>query len=226
MTRYYQFRVFTALDGSGGNPLAVFLEDAEIPVERRQVVAAALGLAETVFVDDADAGRIRIFTPAVELPFAGHPSVGTSWLLARLERPVAVLRPTAGEAATWHDGDVSWVRARPEWVYPVAFEQLATPAEVEALEIPSSGIESWYPWAWINERAGIIRSRFFVRELEMVEDEATGGAAVALGGRLGRPLDIHQGRGSLLHVRPGPDGAVELGGRCSGLEVRDHPRGG
>jgi predicted PhzF superfamily epimerase YddE/YHI9 len=36
-----------------------------------------------VFVDDAERGEMRIFTPAVELPFAGHPVVGTAWLLAR-----------------------------------------------------------------------------------------------------------------------------------------------
>lgn len=43
-----------------------------------------------------------------------------------------------------------------------------------------------------------------------------------MGSRLGRPIDIHQGRGSVLHVRPGPDGSVEVGGRCVLDEIRDH----
>jgi predicted PhzF superfamily epimerase YddE/YHI9 len=222
MNRYHLLRVFAGEDGQHGNPLAVFVEGADIPAERRQAVAADLGLAETVFVEDAESGRIRIFTPATELPFAGHPSVGTSWLLARLGRPVDILRPPAGEVPTWADRDLTWIRARPEWVYPVRFEQLDDPRDVESLELSLPGGEDWYPWAWIDERAGIVRSRFFVHELEDMEDEATGGAAVALGGRLGRALEIHQGRGSLLHVRPGPDGTVEVGGRCAGLEERDY----
>ncbi len=220
MIEYHQLRVFTAEDGSWGNPLAVFVDGAAVPASRCQPVAAELGLAETVFVDDAATGRMRIFTPATELPFAGHPSVGTSWLLRRLGTPVDVLRPPAGEVETWVDGDLTWVRARPEWVYPVRFEQLASPAEVDALELSLPHGEDWYPWAWVDEDAGVVRSRFFVRELEEMEDEATGGAAVALGGLIGRPLRIHQGRGSRLAIRPYPDGTVEVGGRCAGHEVR------
>src|SRR4051812_47047692 len=84
MSRLHQLRVFCAEDGSGGNPLGVFLEGAEVPRNRRQAVAADLGFPETVFVDDADRGAIRIFTPAEELDFAGHPSVGAAWLLEDL----------------------------------------------------------------------------------------------------------------------------------------------
>ena len=60
-------------------------------------MAAELGLSETVFVDDARQGVLRIFTPATELEFAGHPTVGSAWLLAREGEPVEVLRPPAGE---------------------------------------------------------------------------------------------------------------------------------
>ena len=42
----------------------------------------SLGFSETVYVDDPDTGQLRIFTPAAELPFAGHPLVGTAWLLS------------------------------------------------------------------------------------------------------------------------------------------------
>ena len=60
-------------------------------------MAADLGLSETVFVDDAERLELRIFTPAVELPFAGHPTVGTAWLLAAERGPVPSLRVPAGE---------------------------------------------------------------------------------------------------------------------------------
>jgi predicted PhzF superfamily epimerase YddE/YHI9 len=226
VTSYHQFRVFCGSDGSWGNPLAVFLDGAAIAEERRQAVAADLGLSETVFVDDTERAEMRIFTPAVELDFAGHPSVGTSWLLRQVGRPVDILRLPAGEVATWPDGDLTWIRARPEWVFPIDFEQLPTPADVEALERPTEGRMSRYPWAWIDAARGILRSRYFVRELGIEEDQATGAAAVALGGRLGRDLEIHQGVGSELFVRPGPSGYVEVGGRCTGLETRDYPANG
>ena len=101
MSRLHLLRVFCAEDGSGGNPLGVFLHGAAVPPERRQAVAADLGLSETVFVDDAGSGTIRIFTPAEELDFAGHPSVGTAWLLG----DVHALRPPAGEVPVRRDAE-------------------------------------------------------------------------------------------------------------------------
>jgi trans-2,3-dihydro-3-hydroxyanthranilate isomerase len=70
----------------GGNPLAVFPDGLGLSTEQMQRVAAELNLSETVFVlpPETEAGtrKLRIFTPAVELPFAGHPTVGTAVLLA------------------------------------------------------------------------------------------------------------------------------------------------
>jgi trans-2,3-dihydro-3-hydroxyanthranilate isomerase len=68
-----------------GNPVAVFTDAAGLSGETMQRAARELNLSETVFVlpddgDDADA-RIRIFTPSVELPFAGHPTLGTAFVL-------------------------------------------------------------------------------------------------------------------------------------------------
>jgi trans-2,3-dihydro-3-hydroxyanthranilate isomerase len=88
MTRAYRFvqvdvftdRIF------GGNQLAVFLEPDGLSDDEMQAIAREMNLAETTFVfkpshPDA-AARVRIFTPGSELPFAGHPTVGTSWVLA------------------------------------------------------------------------------------------------------------------------------------------------
>jgi len=102
MAMLHVLRVFTGDDGAGGNPLGVFLDGPAIEAERRQDVAADLGFPETVFVDDAQRGRVAVFTPAVELGFAGHPLVGTAWLLASEGRGVDTLRPPAGEVATMH----------------------------------------------------------------------------------------------------------------------------
>ena len=122
MTTLHTLRVFLGPDGGGGNPLGVILDGAAVPPDRRQAIAADLGFSETVFVDDAATGALRIFTPAVELPLAGHPLVGTSWLLAHAGTAVGVLRPPAGDVPTWVEGELTWIRAREEWarMYDVA----------------------------------------------------------------------------------------------------------
>ena len=218
MSTLHVLRVFCAEDGSHGNPLGVFLDGAEIPPERRQAVAADLGFSETVFVDDAASGVVRIYTPTVELPFAGHPSVGTSWLLAREREPVPALHPPAGEVVTWQEGEDTWIRAQPEWAPPFELEQHGSPADVDDLE-PDGTIDHW---AWIDEPAGSVRSRVFCADYGIPEDEATGAAAVRLVGKLGRPIEIRQGRGSRILGRPGPDGSSEIGGRVVLDETRDY----
>jgi len=72
-----------------GNPLAVVLEPAGLEANAMQTIAREFGLPETVFVfpprDAAHRAALRIFTPARELPFAGHPTVGTAVLLGCLD---------------------------------------------------------------------------------------------------------------------------------------------
>jgi trans-2,3-dihydro-3-hydroxyanthranilate isomerase len=68
-----------------GNPLAVFTDGRDVETERMQQLARETNLSETVFVLPAEEGgnaRIRIFTPAQEIPFAGHPTLGTAFVLA------------------------------------------------------------------------------------------------------------------------------------------------
>lgn len=208
--------------GGGGNALGVFLDGAEVPVGRRQGVAAELGLSETVFVDDAGAGSIRIFTPAAELDFAGHPTVGTAWLLAREGAPVDALWPPAGEVPVRYSGDETFVVGRPEWGPQYESSQLGSAEAVERLARPD-GSENVAAWAYADEAAGIVRSRVFPQAVGIAEDEATGSAAVQLATRLGREIEIRQGRGSRILARPAGQGRAEIGGRSVLDEVRDHP---
>jgi predicted PhzF superfamily epimerase YddE/YHI9 len=219
MSRLHLVRVFCAESGSGGNPLGVFLDGAAVPAERRQAVAADLGLSETVFVDDAGSGTIRIFTPAEELDFAGHPSVGTAWLLGH----VHTLNTLAGEVRVRRDGDDVFVTALPEWGPPWQLVELDTPEEVEALDGPPGGSDLVVAWAWIDGHRGTLRARAFGSRIGIVEDEATGSAATKLCSQAGRPVEIRQGRGSRIVARPAEDGYVEIGGRCALDEVRDYP---
>ena len=87
--RFIQVDVFTDRP-FGGNPLAVFPEAEGLNDREMQQLALEMNLSETTFVlpplDPAANFRVRIFTPAKELPFAGHPVVGTHWVLAYLGR--------------------------------------------------------------------------------------------------------------------------------------------
>jgi predicted PhzF superfamily epimerase YddE/YHI9 len=222
MPLLHVLRVFTDPDGRHGNPLGVFLDGGAVPEPQRQAVATELGYSETVFVESAERGRIRIFTPAMELPFAGHPSVGSAWLLARERAPVTMLEEAAGDVPVRYDGELTWIAGRPEWAPRLEFLQLGSPVEVEALE-PSTAGGDRYHWAWEDEAVGKIRSRAFFPGMGIAEDEATGAAAVALCAQLARAVEVCQGRGSHLSARPLTGGMVEVGGRCALDEVRDYP---
>jgi len=83
--RFVQVDVFTERV-FGGNPLAVVFGAEELADQQMQAVAREMNCSETTFLlapTRADcAWRVRIFTPARELPFAGHPTIGTAWVLA------------------------------------------------------------------------------------------------------------------------------------------------
>ncbi len=85
--KFYQADVFTG-DPFGGNPVAVFPDAQGLSDYQLQQIAREMNLSETVFVlpptDGAAVVRLRIFTPTQELPFAGHPVLGTFYVLAQL----------------------------------------------------------------------------------------------------------------------------------------------
>jgi trans-2,3-dihydro-3-hydroxyanthranilate isomerase len=90
MTRhFYTLDVFTG-QALTGNPLAVVLDAQGLDDQRMQAIAREFNLSETVFVappaQDANRAALRIFTPGREVPFAGHPTVGTAVLLGLLDR--------------------------------------------------------------------------------------------------------------------------------------------
>ena len=88
--RYHILDVFTETR-LAGNPLAVFLDGEGLDAAAMQAIAREFNLSETVFCtppkDPVNTAAIRIFTPSAELPFAGHPTIGTAILLAKLNAP-------------------------------------------------------------------------------------------------------------------------------------------
>ncbi|MBM7412976.1 putative PhzF superfamily epimerase YddE/YHI9 [Clavibacter michiganensis] len=216
-------RVFADADGAHGNELGIVLASPRTD-GREQAIAQALGFSETVFVDAVDApgadplgAAIRILTPARELPFAGHPTVGTAWWLASRGIDVDHLRVPAGIVRVDRAGDEVRVTADPAWGPEFAWHSMGSVAELLALDLPAlaaaSGVDHLYAWAWIDQAAGTIRARMSAPALGVHEDEATGSAALRVTAHLGRDLRITQGRGSELVTRLLADGRAEVGGR-------------
>ncbi|HEX3996485.1 MAG TPA: PhzF family phenazine biosynthesis protein, partial [Acetobacteraceae bacterium] len=86
--RFHTLDVFTG-QALAGNPLAVVLDAQDLDDQRMQAIAREFNLSETVFVgpptNQANRASLRIFTPGREVPFAGHPTVGTAVLLGLLD---------------------------------------------------------------------------------------------------------------------------------------------
>ena len=114
MTEHMLVDVFVEGEG-GGNRVAVLPDAPEMSADRMQKIAAKLNLSETAFVTRSDDSSydVRIFTPREELPFAGHPTLGTAWALlhvGRLKGNAYTQHSAAGATEVWGEGDVLWLR--------------------------------------------------------------------------------------------------------------------
>ena len=120
--RYVVVDVFTDT-ALAGNQLAVFTDARGLEDETMLALALEIGFSETTFVLPAEAGgtaRMRIFNPAHEMPFAGHPVLGTAWVLATpLQRGVIELETGMGIVPVEVDRDESGALAFGRMVQPV-----------------------------------------------------------------------------------------------------------
>jgi predicted PhzF superfamily epimerase YddE/YHI9 len=212
-------RVFTDPDGRFGNPLGI-VDGALVPPADRLRVAAALGFSETVYVDDAATGLIRIFSGTSEMPFAGHPTVGVAWWLHSQGYAVDTLRVPAGDIPVTRDGDLVSVRADSRWGSDWDWHQLPTPEDVLAATPTSYSAGHTYLWSWQDEPNGTIRARAFAPAMGVEEDEATGSAVTQLTARLARNLLVVQGAGSRLHTTYAPPSHATVGGHVHPAEPR------
>jgi trans-2,3-dihydro-3-hydroxyanthranilate isomerase len=155
--RYHLVDVFTDR-AFGGNPLAVCTNGRGIAPELMQAIAKELNLSETTFVlppeDPENNYRVRIFTPASELPIAGHPTVGTSFILARehmielgSEETTIKLEEIVGTIPVqinFKDGQPDWIwMQQPLPKFGPRFED--TMAIAEMLSIAPDAIETSWP---------------------------------------------------------------------------------
>ena len=120
--RYVVVDVFTDTP-LAGNQLAVFTDARELDRELMQALALEIGFSETTFVLPAEEGghaRVRIFNPAHEMAFAGHPMLGTAWVLAvPLQRSVIELETGAGVVPVEIERDESGALVFGRMVQPV-----------------------------------------------------------------------------------------------------------
>ncbi len=211
MRACYVLRVFTTGD-EGGNPLGVIVDATGLDTAGMQEIATALAFSETVFFDwqEGELPRVRIFTPATELDFAGHPLVGSAWVLGtmapgRHDRLVCGI----GEVGIAMDGETVWVdvpaptavRPAPEAAELAAAARLPAPVRAWWVEVPmrdlvietvdAAALAAAMPD--IDAIAGMsdglyavapteegLKARFFAPAMGVDEDPATGSAAVAL----------------------------------------------
>jgi len=201
-----------------GNPLAVVLDAEHLSTEQMQAIAREFNLSETTFPTTPPDGAtygLRIFTPMTELPFAGHPSVGSAWVLHQLGRiaagdnvqacgagllPIHVAdrvtltggTPTVGDeldpapflaalgltaddlsgpAPRWAGVGIefAYLLVRPEALETVAVDMTA----VGALGQTGISLVSW--------DGAVARTRVFPGGAGIVEDPATGSAALGFG---------------------------------------------
>ena len=131
--KFYTLDVFTDTP-LAGNQLAVFPDAEGLPGELLQSIAREFNLSETVFVyqpmDPGNTARVRIFTPATELPFAGHPTIGTAILLASLGR----VKPRGRKGRVILEEGVGAVPVDVQFVRGVA-----TWAQLTAARLPEGG---------------------------------------------------------------------------------------
>lgn len=203
-------RVFTRGD-EGGNHLGVVNDIADLDAATMQSIAADLGFSETVFVDwePRRPARVRIFTPADELPFAGHPLVGTGWVMNMIgPGDVDRLSCEIGEVGVRIEDEMVWVDvpmtatvtdsgSATEFVDrsgikdATRVDTVELPLEYVLVELPSfEAVATLAPdMDVLAERFGTmayarqtdqVRARFFAPRTAVPEDPATGSAAVAL----------------------------------------------
>jgi trans-2,3-dihydro-3-hydroxyanthranilate isomerase len=189
MHPYVVLDVFTDVPLQG-NQLAVFTEGDEVPERLMQRAARELNLSETVFVLAADGDadrRIRIFTPTAEMPFAGHPTLGSAFVVGE-ELDVAEVRLATGSgvvpvALRWEEGAVVYGEMEQPIPELVAFDrsrELFEALGIGASELPVEAYRNGPTFVYVTlaSEAEVVALEPDIRALRRLGDIG----AVCLGG--------------------------------------------
>jgi trans-2,3-dihydro-3-hydroxyanthranilate isomerase len=245
MREYVVADVFTSVPLEG-NAVAVFLDGSGLTVELMQRAARELNLSETVFVLVSDSvdeqARIRIFTPSMELPFAGHPVLGTAFVLAeRLGVDVVRLGTGSGPvrvALRREEGRIVFGEMEqpiPTWERFAAADELLAALGVERSGLPVEVYDngSRHTFVELDDEDAVALLRPDLRAVERLGPVGVSCFAIADGGRvrtrmfgpgLGVPEDPATGSAAgPLAVHLARHGRTAFGQRLEirqGIEIR------
>jgi trans-2,3-dihydro-3-hydroxyanthranilate isomerase len=201
-------RVFTRNRG-GGNHLGIVTALDGLDDGAMQAIATELGFSETIFVATSDdpPPSVRIFTPGMELPLAGHPLVGAAWMLLTEGGGFDRIRCGIGEVGIRLEGEKAWVdvpmtpsaarlddlalAVRVDVRGGLTAWQVSTPLDYRLIELPSdaavaeaapntASLAPAHGLTLYHRAQDAVRMRFFIPTAGINEDPATGSAAVAL----------------------------------------------
>ncbi|MDJ0800965.1 MAG: PhzF family phenazine biosynthesis protein [Calothrix sp. MO_167.B12] len=154
MSNYYYIVDVFAENKYAGNQLAVFTNATNLDTQEMQSIAREINYSETTFItspQEKNGGyEVRIFTPNQEIPFAGHPTLGTAYILqqAIIQQPVAkvVLNLGVGQIPV----TINYANGLPEWLWmrqntPTFYRQLPGEPIAEVLQLNVSDIDSRFP---------------------------------------------------------------------------------
>lgn len=204
MTDVRVLRVFTR-DGGGGNHLGVVEDPTGLDTAAMQAIAAELAYSETVFFEF---DRVRIFTPVAEMPFAGHPIVGSAWVLGQgRDGSTGTMTIQVGDVDYRIEDGIAWVDLDQPGNVSTSDESQAAafslplPHRAYLVELPLPYLVFEYDDVdavasadpdmdaiaasgaevyIVAPGAEALRSRFFAPAMGVDEDPATGSAATAL----------------------------------------------
>jgi trans-2,3-dihydro-3-hydroxyanthranilate isomerase len=225
-----------------GNTLAVVRDAADLDTATMQRIAREFGFSETTFLvsdprDAQGAGvRVRIFTPTFEMPFAGHPTLGTAWVVRELlaERPAAVTLalgvgpvPVAFEPAD--GGELAWLTAPPVALGARVPAETVTrvlglsPADLDpALPVQIAKAGPSFAIVPLRRRESLARVRFDVDAyLGFAKDDATTGL-YCFAREAERPENQVRARMFFESAGPREDPATGSATACFGAYLLEH----
>lgn len=209
-------RAFVNEEGRFGNATGI-IEDVKqnLTSTVRQQIATKLHFTDTVFINNLDVVNISFYNPQQETKFAGDSLISTSYFLRNvLKKNIHRIFCKAGQVITWVEDELTWIEASLDGTASWNHEQLENVQAVEDItQEAASKFEHTMVWAWIDEEKGLIRSRTFLPDWGTLEDQGNGSGSMQLAKIIGKRIEIHQGRGSVIYASPSGQNSAKVGGR-------------
>jgi predicted PhzF superfamily epimerase YddE/YHI9 len=178
--------------------------------------SSSLGYDESVFINDLASPNVSIFNPQQEIRFAGVPTLGAAWLLAKRkgESVDMIHCNLGGNVRTSEEDKLTWISANLDVMPPWHHMYLDSIQEVESITVAEgAAMEHTMVWAWLDEAKGMIRARTFASDWGIPEAQGNGSGSMMLSALLNRNVEIRHGQGSVIFAKQSGLNIVDVGGR-------------